>query len=285
MEYELYHHGIKGMRWGVRRYQNKDGSLTPAGKKRQAKLESKLEKLGGKKSSSDDADNTQSTKKKSASEMSDAELDRAINRARKEDEYNRLRPEPVANAKPRNHLIEDVLKPAAINAGRNFMQNAMSKAADSLLKGKVDPNSVEALRKTAEKLELQNKIAKLKDNKEGDTNWDNMLKKLDYERKKKTYDEQDAADKAKKEEEARVANEAKSRAEYEKTWDTTYSNVGGERGYINPNEPRGLAIYDSPLSSIPKTTVSSGKSYVDNYMELIDNNGDVLWSSGRRDDD
>lgn len=31
---ELYHHGIKGMRWGVRRFQNKDGSLTPAGKKR-----------------------------------------------------------------------------------------------------------------------------------------------------------------------------------------------------------------------------------------------------------
>lgn len=32
--YELSHHGIKGMKWGVRRYQNKDGSLTPAGKKR-----------------------------------------------------------------------------------------------------------------------------------------------------------------------------------------------------------------------------------------------------------
>lgn len=31
---ELYHHGIKGMKWGVRRYRNKDGSLTPAGKKR-----------------------------------------------------------------------------------------------------------------------------------------------------------------------------------------------------------------------------------------------------------
>lgn len=32
--YELYHHGIKGQRWGIRRYQKKDGSLTAAGKKR-----------------------------------------------------------------------------------------------------------------------------------------------------------------------------------------------------------------------------------------------------------
>lgn len=31
---ELQHHGIKGMRWGVRRYQNADGSMTPDGKKR-----------------------------------------------------------------------------------------------------------------------------------------------------------------------------------------------------------------------------------------------------------
>ena len=30
----LQHHGIKGMRWGIRRWQRKDGSLTPAGKKR-----------------------------------------------------------------------------------------------------------------------------------------------------------------------------------------------------------------------------------------------------------
>lgn len=38
---ELRHAGIKGMKWGVRRYQNKDGSLTPAGKKRYAKEEYK----------------------------------------------------------------------------------------------------------------------------------------------------------------------------------------------------------------------------------------------------
>jgi len=37
-EFELQHHGVKGMKWGVRRYQNADGSLTPAGKKRYDKM-------------------------------------------------------------------------------------------------------------------------------------------------------------------------------------------------------------------------------------------------------
>ena len=36
---ELYHHGVKGMKWGVRRFQNKDGSLTKAGKRRYAYLD------------------------------------------------------------------------------------------------------------------------------------------------------------------------------------------------------------------------------------------------------
>ena len=46
---ELYHHGILGQKWGIRRYQNADGTLTPKGKKRYDKLtgsrkEAKLEK-------------------------------------------------------------------------------------------------------------------------------------------------------------------------------------------------------------------------------------------------
>lgn len=42
---ELYHHGVRGQKWGVRRYQNKDGSLTYAGKKQALLMQNKYDKF------------------------------------------------------------------------------------------------------------------------------------------------------------------------------------------------------------------------------------------------
>ena len=47
---ELYHYGVKGMHWGVRRYQNKDGTLTSEGKKRKSiseRAEEAMDKVMG----------------------------------------------------------------------------------------------------------------------------------------------------------------------------------------------------------------------------------------------
>ena len=79
---ELTHAGIKGMKWGVRRYQNKDGSLTPAGKKRYAEM-------------SEDARVASSLKKKSVKSMSNAELKKLNERTRLEQEYSRLNPSAI----------------------------------------------------------------------------------------------------------------------------------------------------------------------------------------------
>lgn len=58
---ELYHWGIKGMKWGQRRYQNKDGSLTPAGEKRYNK---ELEKVKKEKAKLDEMAKIQKNKAK-----------------------------------------------------------------------------------------------------------------------------------------------------------------------------------------------------------------------------
>ena len=78
MDNELMHHGILGMKWGVRRYQNKDGSLTPAGKKK-AKSEIPLHE-----------DYAKNHSKKSVKSMSDVELRNRINRYQLEQQYNKL---------------------------------------------------------------------------------------------------------------------------------------------------------------------------------------------------
>lgn len=75
---ELYHWGIKGMKWGVRRYQNKDGSLTPAGKKRYVEDNGDSAQKQTRNSSSVKA------RRQSISDLSDEELRTIVNRKQTE---------------------------------------------------------------------------------------------------------------------------------------------------------------------------------------------------------
>lgn len=71
----LVHYGIKGMKWGVRRYQNKDGSLTSAGKNRYGKDLNDL------------------------SLLTDDELSSMIRRLQMEEQYKKMNPSYVTRGK------------------------------------------------------------------------------------------------------------------------------------------------------------------------------------------
>ena len=352
---ELVHWGIKGMRWGVRRYQNKDGSLTDAGKKRlkaetdkvreeervlknrkatQAKidkLEARKKAAADEKKALDDAEAAKSGKgkkrggstkdgdagaekktKKSVDEMTDEELFNAVNRARMEDAYRQLRPEQEAKPKFGAQMLNDVIKPAATNAGKKFVENALTKIGENILKDKVDPNSLEALTKMRDKVKAQldtqtykNALERAKNDPDGDLKWGDRKIKQQWEATEQAKKEKAAAEQAKKEkaaadEAARKANEARSQAEYERA-NSTYSSGGrrGERTTINPDTSTssnsstasraqsflsGYSGWNQSYSALPSSTNTSrgrevATSVVDKYGNTIadfDSDGNVI---------
>lgn len=113
----LAHHGILGQKWGIRRYQNSDGSLTEEGKQRY---------IHG----------YQKWKASDASKLSDEELRVRINRLQQESTYKRLvkeldAPEAV---KKRSHPL---LKQIFVSSAATAMSTVVTSLATQAIQNKV----------------------------------------------------------------------------------------------------------------------------------------------------
>lgn len=145
---ELYHHGILGMHWGIRRYQNKDGSLTAEGIKRyrtDLKFQKKYNKYVAKqneklkkKQENEELKRTNELKSKKISDLTEEELNERIHRANLEKLATDLEKQYQQNVNTLNDMAIGPAKKFVMNIGGRFLENAASSIGNAAIKELTD---------------------------------------------------------------------------------------------------------------------------------------------------
>ncbi len=201
---ELYHHGIKNQKWGLRRYQNEDGSLTAlgrihygVGKARDAVVKA--------------------YKRKHPSLMSDDELTAEINRQKRLNELKKAKEE--GNKGSAGEKAKEIMWSGAKTAVTTLATQSMIKIGQGIGDRILETHQQKTLREMKEKADMQEAAKRIQDALQA--TYESTSKAIDAKRKfeaeetkRKTEDK--AAKDAKREEAKELKRKADQASEYEK---------------------------------------------------------------------
>ena len=181
---ELQHWGVKGQKWGVRKYQNKDGSLTPAGKKRYgslteavgavkaAHIKAKRKKqlaearkvAAEKKAAAEQRAKDVADGKISARKMTSEELQKQIDKLNLEKRYKQLMKETSPSADTVNagksfakKMWNEAIQPGVVTATKEVLGNVIMDQAKKQFGFK--DSELDTLKKSWEKMDYKQKIS------------------------------------------------------------------------------------------------------------------------------
>ena len=278
---ELKHWGIKGMKWGIRRYQNKDGSLTRAGKKRQA---DNLEKARQAKKAKQDEIREREEKRSKLLKSTDAselyknrdllsteEINERLNRLNAEQRLSQLSNQTKSTG------MDKVNKALAVGRKINEVYEFTNTPVMKALKKQL------GLEKTEKRLGLD-KVYEMRD-KLSDKQLQDALKRASTEKAiKKILDEREAErktstsstesknTKSSKTEQSKsdeplkgtVEGKGNSKSNIKNDQDQTYQNKEKPDDYYDPIDITFSG--DTTVSGVPATTRSTGSKYVNDIL-------------------